>query len=315
MKAPNLEMKERQMLELLTEGASTRVIAKKMGYSEGTVRVYLHNMYKKIGVGNRTEALLWQLEQRRAPAEPDAAPPPSRRPVSQADESFGDVALRDGLLGALGVMESFTGPFGRVWEFGVRLKGAPIDESTLAMRDEVRALWRALLQANFGHAKRMHEEGYAARWIESSPAEAALLASTLLVGGFTHAADATIAALARGRKDSRVISARDLTLLRSIRSALYSRDESGLDGVQHAAAERSAHTNTKHLAMAALFHIYRIRQDAGRARDAANALWLEAEAGRRQLEAMGVRPLSSSGGAQRPTRTALKAREKAAAGI
>src|SRR5258707_15149245 len=112
MKPPNLEMKERQMLELLTEGASTRVIAKRMGYSDGTVRVYLHNLYKKLGVKNRTEALLWQLDrQGSARAKPQA---PARAP--RANESFGDVALRDGLLGGLGIMESFIGPYGRVWE-------------------------------------------------------------------------------------------------------------------------------------------------------------------------------------------------------
>ena len=87
MKAANLEMKERQMLELLTEGASTRVISKKMGYSEGTVRVYLHNMYRKIGVKNRTEALLWQLEHRRG-ADPAAAAPAPRVRTVQSDETF-----------------------------------------------------------------------------------------------------------------------------------------------------------------------------------------------------------------------------------
>ena len=40
--APQLEAKFQRMLELIAQGASTRTLARKMGFSEGTVRVYLH---------------------------------------------------------------------------------------------------------------------------------------------------------------------------------------------------------------------------------------------------------------------------------
>ena len=43
-----LDARDRRMLELLAEGASARVVARKMHYSEGTIRVYLHNLYKTI---------------------------------------------------------------------------------------------------------------------------------------------------------------------------------------------------------------------------------------------------------------------------
>jgi DNA-binding CsgD family transcriptional regulator len=292
MKAPSLEMKERQMLELLTGGASTRVIAKKMGYSEGTVRVYLHNLYRKLGVNNRTEALLWQLEHGRPASDRVLAPRPAVSEASRADETFGDVALRDGLLGALGLMESFAGPCGRVWEVGARLKGAPLDEVTLALRDEIRALWRALLQGHFAHAKALQEEGRLKRWIESSPSEAALAAALLLLGGYTHAADTCIAQLSKGKKGATAISGRELSLLRALRGALYSHEESSLPALHHLATERSSNVGAKHIATAVLFHVYRQRKDWARARETANVLWSEAEAGRRQLEAMGVRPLS-----------------------
>ena len=51
-----MDPRSERMLELLAEGASARVIAKKLGYSEGTMRVYLHNLYRAIGVRNKTEA-------------------------------------------------------------------------------------------------------------------------------------------------------------------------------------------------------------------------------------------------------------------
>ena len=54
-----------ELLELLAEGASARVIAKKLGYSEGTMRVYLHNLYRAIGVRNKTEAVIWHLHRSR----------------------------------------------------------------------------------------------------------------------------------------------------------------------------------------------------------------------------------------------------------
>jgi len=310
MKAPNLEMKERQMLELLAEGASTREIAKKMGYSDGTVRVYLHNLYRKIGVRNRTEALLWHLDQSRPSEERGIALAPVLAP--RADETFGDVALRDGLLGTLGVMESFTGPYGRVWEVGARMKGAPLDQGTLATRDESRALWRALLQGTFAYAKGLHEQGHGERWSESSPPEALLLACLLVLGGYSHAADGCITQLARPRKHVRPITARELTLVRSARAAIYSNDHDALAALHQLAGDKSGNPALKQLALVSLFHIYRSRKDAGRARETANVLWMEAENARRQLEAMGVRPLSRAVSLPRIGRPVAK--EKSAAG-
>jgi DNA-binding CsgD family transcriptional regulator len=314
MKAPNLEMKERQMLELLAEGASTRQIAKKMGYSDGTVRVYLHNLYRKIGVRNRTEALLWHLEQVRSVEERAAASPPLRAP--RADETFGDVALRDGLLHALGVMESFTGPYARVWEVGARLKGAPLDQGTLEARDESRALWRALLQGTFAYGKALQDEGQGERWAESAPSQALLLAGVLVLGGYSHAADHCIAQLAKPRKNVRPVAARELALVRSARAAIYSNDHDALTALHQLAADKSGNPAVKQLALVSLFHIYRNLKDAGRARETANVLWMEAEDARRQLEAMGVRPLSRVATLPRPGRPVTKAsaKEKSAAG-
>ncbi len=299
------------MLELLAGGASTRLIAKKMSYSEGTVRVYLHNLYKKIGVKNRTEALLWQLNHAAAGRERASAVAP-RGPSPQADESFGDVALRDGLLCTLGIMESFTGPYGRLWEVGARLKGVALDEPALAARDDARTLWRALLQGSFGYGKTLDDEGYGERWVESSPSDAVLLACLLILGGYSHAADALVGQLAKARKGGRAASGRELTLLRALREAVYANDDASLTPVYHLALEKAASPAVKQLAMVALFHAYRQRKDRERARETANALWAEAESLRRQLEAMGVRPLAREATLPKPG-SPVRGREKAAA--
>jgi DNA-binding CsgD family transcriptional regulator len=300
MKNPILEPKHRQMLELLADGASTRTIAKKMGYSDGTVRVYLHNLYKKLGVKNRTEALLWQLERRRTNAAPVVEAPPR---VPRAYESFGEAALRDGLLGALGVMESFLGPYGRMWEVGVQLKGAPLDAQALAARDDARLLWRALLQGSFSHAKALHDEGYDAAWLEGSAPHAVMETAMLLLGGYTHAADQCLAALSKARKGTRLPSGRELALLRALRDALYSAGGAGFHGLQQAATERGANPAARQLSMAVLFHAHRLRKDADMARETADALWADAEDARRQLEAMGVRPLALDAEAPKPGKT------------
>lgn len=42
---------------LLNDGLSTAQLAKRCVISEGTVKWYLHNLYAKLGVGNRTALL------------------------------------------------------------------------------------------------------------------------------------------------------------------------------------------------------------------------------------------------------------------
>lgn len=316
-RSTTLSARQQEMLELLSEGASTRVLARKMGYSEGTVRVYLHNLYRVLGVGNRTEAVLWQLRR----AQPPAAAAPVAAPAAPicvpADESFGEVAVREGLLGALGVMESFIGPYGRLWAVGLRLKGAQIDALTDARRNLARTLWRALLAGRFEHAKRLNDEGVGLQLVADAPSEAVLMAAVLQIGGYSHASDVLAAELLRKRKPGRGVSAREASLLTSVRDAMRELDdEDALAGLYHLAAEARGNAAFRQTAIAALYYAYLARKDAQRARGTADALWAEAEASRRQLEAMGVRPLERDSALPRPgravARTAAPAREKAA---
>ncbi|MFJ7935004.1 LuxR C-terminal-related transcriptional regulator [Sporosarcina sp. NPDC096371] len=53
-----LTPREQEVLQLLAGGATNREIASRLFLSEGTVRVYLSNIYGKLGVNSRTQAVL-----------------------------------------------------------------------------------------------------------------------------------------------------------------------------------------------------------------------------------------------------------------
>jgi len=51
--------REKDVLQLLAEGASNYEIAQQLQLTEGTIRVYLTEIYGKIGVKSRMKAILW----------------------------------------------------------------------------------------------------------------------------------------------------------------------------------------------------------------------------------------------------------------
>jgi two-component system nitrate/nitrite response regulator NarL len=53
--APNLTRRERELVDLVRQGLRNRDIAASLGVTEGTVKVYLHALFEKLGVDNRTE--------------------------------------------------------------------------------------------------------------------------------------------------------------------------------------------------------------------------------------------------------------------
>ena len=54
----NLSPREREILELLTQGFSDKEIADRLGVKHGTVRWHLQHVYEKLHVRSRTEAAL-----------------------------------------------------------------------------------------------------------------------------------------------------------------------------------------------------------------------------------------------------------------
>lgn len=55
----SLSPRERAVAELVVQGMRNREIAAELGITEGTVKVHLHKAYEKLGVGSRTELLIF----------------------------------------------------------------------------------------------------------------------------------------------------------------------------------------------------------------------------------------------------------------
>ena len=60
--APLLTRRERELVELVRQGLRNRDIAAELGVTEGTVKVYLHAIFDKFRVENRTELALRAAE-------------------------------------------------------------------------------------------------------------------------------------------------------------------------------------------------------------------------------------------------------------
>jgi len=60
-----LTEREMKVAQLAATGVSNRDIGEELGITEGTVKVNLHNIYRKLDLKNRTELAVWL--QRRAP--------------------------------------------------------------------------------------------------------------------------------------------------------------------------------------------------------------------------------------------------------
>lgn len=54
----DLSPRETQVLEQLSKGLSNKVIARELGIEQSTVKLHLRSLFKKLGVTNRTEAVI-----------------------------------------------------------------------------------------------------------------------------------------------------------------------------------------------------------------------------------------------------------------
>jgi hypothetical protein len=284
------------MLELLAQGAGSKLIAKELGYQDGTMRVYLHNLYRKLGVANKTEAVIWYMRNAEAPR-PGAVPVAAAQPFH--DDPVGQMALSDGLYATLGVMGQFLGPWSRAWEVGAKLSGEGSEIPPEGLR--ARALWNALLKGDFAGGKADFESDEGSGFIGGGPeakstSGAVYLAALLVAGGYSHAARQFISRLKDKRRSGPTLPAREASLLDAALEAFE-----GRDGV--ARLQKLAEGNTpppfRQLAMVLLFHSALYRRDSVLARQVASAIWKQAEAVRKELQGMGDSPLPSKKAAAR----------------
>jgi DNA-binding CsgD family transcriptional regulator len=59
-----LSAREEEVLDLLARGLPNAEIAASLNVSENTVRFHLKNIYEKLNVTNRTEAVAWHFQQK-----------------------------------------------------------------------------------------------------------------------------------------------------------------------------------------------------------------------------------------------------------
>ena len=57
-----LSEREREVLQCVTEGLPNKLIARRLGISEKTVKTHLTRVFQQIGVTDRTQAALWAKE-------------------------------------------------------------------------------------------------------------------------------------------------------------------------------------------------------------------------------------------------------------
>ena len=58
-----LTPREREILSLVAEGAPTKLMATSLWVTEQTIKFHLSNIYRKLGVNNRTQASRWAHDQ------------------------------------------------------------------------------------------------------------------------------------------------------------------------------------------------------------------------------------------------------------
>ena len=91
-----LTRREREILALVTEGKSNSAMARELWVTEQTVKFHLSNIYRKLGVANRTAASRWAHEHG---IETAAASP--RRPDTRLAERLRSFCRTPGLLKAV----------------------------------------------------------------------------------------------------------------------------------------------------------------------------------------------------------------------
>jgi DNA-binding NarL/FixJ family response regulator len=60
-RSKELTFREKQIIQLVYQVKLNKEIAYELHLSEGTIKEYLHRIFRKVGVKNRTDLALWYL--------------------------------------------------------------------------------------------------------------------------------------------------------------------------------------------------------------------------------------------------------------
>ncbi len=61
-----LSFREEQVVELVGQAKLNKEIAYELRLTEGTIKEYLHRIFRKLEVGNRTELAIWAFQRKDA---------------------------------------------------------------------------------------------------------------------------------------------------------------------------------------------------------------------------------------------------------
>jgi two-component system nitrate/nitrite response regulator NarL len=90
-----LTSRERQIMALVSEGLSNKVVGNRLGVSEGTIKVHLHHMYQKLAISNRTvlAALAIAHNGTHFPAQPTRATPTGHDVAIEPDRALYQISV------------------------------------------------------------------------------------------------------------------------------------------------------------------------------------------------------------------------------
>jgi DNA-binding CsgD family transcriptional regulator len=86
----HLTFREKQIVDLVIQAKLNKEIAYELHLSEGTIKEYLHKVFRKLGVKSRTELAVWALVSKEGPG---------RRAPSTTGGTPSDLAACSDLLG------------------------------------------------------------------------------------------------------------------------------------------------------------------------------------------------------------------------
>jgi DNA-binding CsgD family transcriptional regulator len=282
-----LTEKEKQLLMLLAKGDSGREVAEAMGLREGTTRVYLHALYKRIGVPSKARAVRWYLDQigdKRGAAADDTA-------HVQIPATFGEMAVASTLFSAMGFTQIYFGGYGKMWEVGLRLRGERVNTELARRQRQSRQLWEALLKGDFLFAKQRADMRIANGATPDTHDDAVVMTLLLTLGGYSKLAERELKAV----NGTRQIPAQEKTLLRVVSDLTDRAPKEALAGLTKIASDSTAQKPFRHLALTALYHIYLLRRDIAPAVAVANAIANEIEMIRQNLGSVGESPMYGDG--------------------
>ena len=68
---PKLTNRENDILEQIAHGYTNREISSNLSISESTVENHIHNIYLKLGISRRAQAILYAVQSRLTPPQND----------------------------------------------------------------------------------------------------------------------------------------------------------------------------------------------------------------------------------------------------